>query len=493
VREYSPKRRTAVVFTGSGTSGAYHAGVLRAFDESGVKIDVVVGSGTGAVAAAYAAVDGGTRLYGKAGFWHDVEWRSLYRVRPFLVVSLGLLACSFGVFLLPVALGLLAGLLFPLVLIADRAWPGLASRILGFVAVAPESLSGPYLAALAMPIFALALVAATTLAVLLSRERRRIAESFESFLDASPGEARLRRGLWEIVRGAALNDTPPSEAELGRRFVALLSENVGQPGFRELVLRTADLDAAGALPFVVLADEHRAEFLSARARDAYGDGRAVAVDLCAAGYEPLFFDAVAAGILPPVAGPVRRVSFPKGGIFSGETHRLTDGTLVAGAGIKDALAAGAEQVIVVSASPGEPRRTPRRRGPRARLDALLTTLEAQALATDVDETERINRIVGSLGHRTDDGGRAWEDPTSGRLLRELPFWLVRPERRSVGPAELDGARDPATEVVQTTADLLEQGYRDAYRQFVEPVVGAAPVPRREEPRARDVRTQPVEL
>jgi hypothetical protein len=493
VREYSPKRRTAVVFAGSGTSGAYHAGVLRALDESGVKIDLVVGSGTGALAAAYAAVDGGTRLYGKAGFWQDMEWRSLYRLRPFLVLSLALLACSFGVFLLPVAVGVLAGLLFPLVLIADRAWPGLASGILGFVAVAPESLSGPYLAALAVPIFALALVAATTLALVLSRERRRFAESLESFVDATPGEARLRRGLWEIVRGAALNNAPPSEAELGRRFVALLTENFGQPGFRELVLRAADLDAAGVLPFVVLADEHRGDFLAARARDEHREGRPVAIDLREAGYDTLLFDAVASGLLAPVAGPVRRVSFPKGGIFSGETHRLTDATLVAGAGIEDALAAGAEQVLVVTAAPREPRPSPRRRGPRARLDSLLTTLEARGLEAEVEETERLNRIVGTLGHRMDDGGRAWEDPSSGRLHRELPLWLVRPERRSVGPAELDGARDPSTEVVQTTADLLEQGYRDAYRQFVEPVVGALPAPRREEPRPRDVRTQPVEL
>jgi predicted acylesterase/phospholipase RssA len=40
LRDYSPKRRTALVFTGSGTTGAYHAGVLKALDESGVKIDV---------------------------------------------------------------------------------------------------------------------------------------------------------------------------------------------------------------------------------------------------------------------------------------------------------------------------------------------------------------------------------------------------------------------------------------------------------------------
>ncbi len=223
-------------------------------------------------------------------------------MRPFLVLALGLLACSFGVFLLPVALGLVAGLLFPLVLIADRAWPGLASRVLGYVAVAPESLSGPYLAALAMPIFALALVALSTFGLILWHERRRVAESFESFLDARPGEARLRRGLWEIARGAGLHDTPPSEAELGRRFVALVSENVGQPGFREMVLRTADLDIAGILPFVVLADEHRADFLSARARQAH-DGRPVAVDLRVSGYDALLFDAVVSGILPPGGRP----------------------------------------------------------------------------------------------------------------------------------------------------------------------------------------------
>jgi hypothetical protein len=57
--------------------------------------------------------------------------------------------------------------------------------------------------------------------------------------------------------------------------------------------------------------------------------------------------------------------------------------------------------------------------------------------------------------------------------------------------ELDGARDPATDVVQTAEDLLEQGFRDAYRQFVEPVVGQAPVPQREEGKYQD--TQPVRL
>src|SRR5947209_16700991 len=101
MREYSPRRRTALVMSGSGTSGAYHAGVLKALDESGVKLDLVVGSGAGAVAAAFAAVAGGPKLYGPDGFWSDVGWDSFYRLRAPVRVALVLLGAAFGVFLLP--------------------------------------------------------------------------------------------------------------------------------------------------------------------------------------------------------------------------------------------------------------------------------------------------------------------------------------------------------------------------------------------------------
>jgi hypothetical protein len=497
VHEYSPKRRTALVFTGSGTSGAYHAGVLRALDESGVKIDLVVGSGVGTIAAAYAAVDGGAKLYGPGGFWDRVRWRSLFRLRPAAVLVVALSAASLIVFLLPVVLALLAGLLFPLVLIADRVAPGGPSRVLGRLWIAPESLSGPYLAALAMPVFVLALLALGAAAVMLLRDRRRFSEHVESLLDARPGQQRLQRGLWEIARGAALSSSPPSEPELGKRFVALLAENLGQPGFREMILRAADLDGGGTLPFVVLGEERQAEFAAGRARGPRSpDGTEArpVVDLLSPGYADLFFDAVVTGLLPPVAMPVRRVSFPKRGLFGGETHRLTDATLVAESGISEALAAGAEQVIVVSGAPEAHVPAPRRRGPWARLDATVNALERQALERDVDEAERINRMVATLGHRGDDGSRTWQDPGTGRLYSELRLYVIRPQRRTLGPLEVGGARDPATEVVETTSDLLEQGYRDAYRLFVEPVVGAlpAPAPNRDLARERDM-PQPIGL
>jgi hypothetical protein len=283
---------------------------------------------------------------------------------------------------------------------------------------------------------------------------------------------------------------PPSDHELGRRYVAVLNENLGQPGFRELVLRTTDLETGRVLPFVLLRDERRAAFAAARGPQGRWrvDGMQGAVDLRSAGYPELLFDAVLTGLLPGVAAPVRRVAFPRGGLHDGEVHRLADAVLAGGSGISEALAAGAEQIIVASAVPTEPALPPRRRGPRARLDAVIATLERTALDRDLQGCERVNRMVETLGHKSDDERRAWQDPATGRTYRPVTLYVIRPERRVLGPLELDGARDPGTEVLATTADLLELGYRDAYRMFVEPVVGAVPAPRRSESELHD---QPV--
>jgi hypothetical protein len=493
MRDYNPKRRTAVVFTGSGSAGAYHAGALRALDESGVKIDLVVGSGVGTLAAAFSAVAGSSRLYGKGGFWDGVSWSSFYRLRPALHVSLTLLAAAFGVFLLPLLLALLRGLLFPLAVIVDLASPGLASRWLAQVTATPEALRGPYLAALAAPVFVLSLLT-LVVAVRLALKRRRAAEAFESILDVENGRTRLARALWEVGRGPTISARPPSERELSKRFVSLLAENLGQPGFRELILRAADLETGRSLPFVLLEDAHRTAFAAARSRGPRPrvEGLASAVDLRAPGADTLLFDAVLTGILPALATAARRVSFPRGGIHGGETHRLTDACLVSGCGVAEAVAAGAEQVIVVSATPAAPSLPARRRGPKALADAVLATLERQAVDPEIAEVDRINRLVETLGHRTEDGGRAWQDPVTGRLYRSLPVYVLRPEFRALGPLELDGALDPASEVEETTEDLMERGYKDAYRLFVEPVVGSAPEPRQPEPEEHE-EGQPVEL
>jgi hypothetical protein len=478
MREYSPKRRTALVFTGSGSSGAYHAGALKALDESGVKLDLVVGSGVGTLAAAFAAVAGGARLYGKGGFWDGLGWSSLYRLRTPLYVFAVLLVAAFVIFLLPLALATLGGLLFPLALIVDLLAPGWPARTFAGVQAAPAALRAPYLAALAAPVFALSVIALVTLVRLVLRDRRRVGELFESVLDASPAGARLRRGLWEVARGVALSGPVPSPAELGRRYTALAFENLGQPGFRELILRSADLETGRALPFLLLQDASRASFATALLRDrrAPVDGLVEAVDLRTPEHAVLLFDAVLSGLLPAPILPPLRVEFPRGGVFPGETHRLAESGLVAGSGVREALDAGAEQIILVSASPEQTGLRPRRRGGRALFDAALAAQERQALESDLLTAERQNRMVQTLGHAGEDGRRAWQDPATGRVAREFSLYVIRPTARALGPLELDAEIDPATEVAQTLSDLMEQGYRDAYRLFVEPVVGAAPEP-----------------
>ncbi|HLA77575.1 MAG TPA: hypothetical protein VJU18_08365, partial [Vicinamibacteria bacterium] len=394
-----------------------------------------------------------------------------------------------AVFLAPLLVALLAGVAFPFALLSDVVAPGLVSRLLAEYWPPGDSLRTAYLVGLATPAFALAALGCGYLGVSYLRDRRRFAEGLESPLDPSPGRDRLARGLWEISRGSAVSVGAPGPAEIGRRYVALASENLGQPGFRELIVRAADLETGDSLAFVLLEDGPRARFLKARSRGSRSapGGPPGVVDLRQAGHDALFFEAVASGLLPPGATPLGRLCFPKGGPHAGETHRLTDAALVAGCGIAEALAAGAEQVIVVTAMPERASLPLRRRGARATVEGVAATLERQTVESDLRAAERINRMVATLGHATTEGRRAWEDPATGRQYREFGLYLIRPPRRGLGPLEFDGAEHPGTEVQETLLDLLEQGYHDAYRLFIEPVLGAAPAPHREEEMEEGVR------
>jgi hypothetical protein len=152
---------------------------------------------------------------------------------------------------------------------------------------------------------------------------------------------------------------------------------------------------------------------------------------------------------------------------------LADATLLSGCGLSDALATGAEQVILVSATPKGPVTWNQRRGPWAVLGAALAALERSGVEAELAETERLSRIVETVGHPLEDGRRAWQDPMTGRIYHAVDVYVIRPERRSVGPLDFDGTRDETSEVAETVADLVEHGYDDAHRQFLDPVVGAS--------------------
>ena len=61
------------MLSGSGTAGAYQAGVLRALHEAGIKIDLVAGRGAGVIGAMFSAMDGGSRLWDDNGVWRGLR------------------------------------------------------------------------------------------------------------------------------------------------------------------------------------------------------------------------------------------------------------------------------------------------------------------------------------------------------------------------------------------------------------------------------------
>ena len=109
------------MLTGTGADGAYHAGVLRALHEAGIKIDLVCGRGIGAVSAMLVAVDGGSRLWDQKGLWRAGSIAHLYRWRWPIRVLFALLAALAGVLASPLVFLALAILAYPLGLLFGMA------------------------------------------------------------------------------------------------------------------------------------------------------------------------------------------------------------------------------------------------------------------------------------------------------------------------------------------------------------------------------------
>src|SRR6185295_12097676 len=69
----------------------------------------------------------------------------------------------------------------------------------------------------------------------------------------------FRRGLWDLLRGGA-GIREPDPTDLGRRIAELVTDNLSQPGFRELLLVVHDLDAERDLVFALLGPDARRSF-----------------------------------------------------------------------------------------------------------------------------------------------------------------------------------------------------------------------------------------
>jgi hypothetical protein len=53
------------------------------------------------------------------------------------------------------------------------------------------------------------------------------------------------------------------------------------------------------------------------------------------------------------------------------------------------------------------------------------------------------------------------------------LFVIRPTHNPLGPLDFDGIYDERSDRTHTLSELVDRGYEDAYRQFIEPVVAAS--------------------
>ncbi len=454
---YSTRLRTALVLIGTGTAGAYHAGVLRAFREAGVKIDVVAGRGMGAASALFAAVDGDAQLWETAGIWADRVPAGFYRWRPAIVTAVVAAGVALGGLLAPPIV--LAGALTIYGLGALLGFMGLqsgGSAAIGYAriieqAFAPAALPTiiPRIVTVSLIVAASALVAAGIASRVPRRGRRHDRGSILWDAIGAPwnGERVIRRfrlGLWQLMRGAARLREPDS-LDLSRRYAELVGENIGQPGFREVVVAVHDLDAKRDLTFALLSEPFRHAFFRPPGNDP--ERRAETFDLLGVARDHVV-DALSGALTLPVLTDAHFVTFHPEGFWRGETHRLCDRPGATFRLLEDVAAASVEQVIVVApctqlAAPHG--LTARRADLRARVGDYFGATEAATLSDATDATRHLFRSV----------------------------FVIRPSHSAIGPFDFTGTYDERSDRQQPLRELLDQGYEDAYRQFIEPVVGAS--------------------
>jgi hypothetical protein len=421
VEAYSPDRRTALVFCGTGAHGAYQAGALRALQEAGVKVDVVAGQGVGAATAALAAIDGGARLWEESGVWRGGAAARLYGWKRTLIAAgwMFVALCATAVFL----------------------------AIQVAISRSPSLLVASMLAAIALAIVGV-LGGAAILDRVRALTRRRASGMWWGRIAGAPLDGRAARELfvetiWGLIRGAAPLARPDRLA-LGRRYSEVLAESLGQPGFRELLIVTHDLETHGDLVAALLRDSYRREFM---ARRPGRERRAEALDLAGIGRDHAI-DVVCGALTLSLGTDPYLITFGPDTYWRGETHRLADRPGGIARVLEELYAAGVSQVIVVSA-------------------VAVAMTPHRLVSPGLNLRQRAGEAVASAE------AAAVRDAIEQARLRFDGIFSICPAHNPVGPLDFAGAYDQASDRRHTLSELMERGYEDAYRQFIEPVVGAS--------------------
>jgi hypothetical protein len=261
-------------------------------------------------------------------------------------------------------------------------------------------------------------------------------------LDADTARSRVADALWQLIRGGA-HVQRPSSGVLGRRYSEVLAENLDQPGFRELMVVATDLDARRDIVGALLREPYRLEFVAPRPGR---ERRSEAIDLAGAGRDHAF-DFVAGALTPAVGCDPHLITFGVETFWRGETHRLCDRPGAVSRLLEELASAGVSQAIVVSAvaTPPPHRLAVPRLEIHHRVGEFLAAAESAALRDALDLAR----------------------------LRFDSVYVISPTHNPVGPFDVAGAYDDASDRRQDLVELMERAYEDAYRQFIEPIVGAS--------------------
>ena len=449
---YSPHLRTAVLLSGNGTGGAYHTGVLRALHEAGVKIDVMSARGIGVACALFAAIDAGAKTWEDGGVWRRrpatrlYEWRKPLRWACALAIAA---VAALGIPLLVMATALVA---YPASFLVQMVNVDAGYRLAtAYADMVRQTFSPAALPTVIPRLVTLCLAAAfVVLAAAAARQRPDIAYGkanrdrgrwwarlIGAPWSAEPGLRHFRASLWQLFRGPN-TAKEPAAAELSRRYIEVLLENLGQPGFRELIIATLDVETRGDLVFAAIGERRRQAYFQ-RSR---GD----LIDLSGVGRSQVF-DALAGAMCIPVMTEPHVIAFSPESYWKGESHRTCDRIGAAARLLEELAAAGVEQVIVVCPDSEHP--APHRLG---KPTGSLRSRVAEHLAAE--ETTVIR------------------DALPAHRKRFKGLFLIQPVHNPIGPLDFEGTYDERSDRYQSLGELMDRGYEDAYRQFIEPVVGA---------------------
>jgi hypothetical protein len=422
------------------------------------------GRGIGVTGALFAAIDAAPKTWEEGSLWRRRPAVGLYGWRLPLQAAAILALVAAAILLVPL-LVLAAGLIaypagFLVQMVDVDAGHRIATGYATLVARAFAPLALPTLIPRLVTLVVAAIVVLLAASALLPIEggRRRPAHRTRGYWwaraigapwSAAPGLDHFQAALWQLFRGPT-NARAPKPAELSRRYVDLLTENLGQPGFRELVVTTLDLETRGDLIFAALGEERRPAYFHRGSLDAAQQNRPERpgdlIDLAGVGRNQAL-DALAGAMSVAVMTEPHLLAFSLESYWKGETHRICDRPAAVGRLLHELAAAGVEQVIVVSA------------------------------AAERTAPHRLNRPFGTLRARLTDDLTAAEasavrDGVAAHARRFRGVFLIQPGHNPVGPFDFEGAYDERSDRFQSVEELVDRGYEDAYRQFIEPIVGS---------------------